>query len=146
MDIIEAFIPYLIIIAFIAFIPLLGISNAKMSGWTKLAEKYPCNEVSIGDTSSFSYMMVNNVQYNRTIDLGVNETHLYLKISFPMNFGAKPLLIPYTAIKGKQMGWDLINRVFLTIDGVEINMSIKDADRMVEASKGAWNYQKQPSK
>lgn len=141
MEFLEPYFDYVFHAGFIALWLIICLALAKISGWSQLAKIYPCKEKFSGSKSYFSTICINGANYINVVTIGVNQTHFYLKLMFIFSFGSKPLLIPYTAIKGKISKWGPSNSVDLNINNIILNLSIKQADRMVKASKGTWHYQ-----
>ena len=131
-------------IFFVVMWLLISFTFSKITGWSRLAEKYRINtkpESKLMQAVQVfwgSALMAGNIY-----TLGGNSKGMYLGVLFPFRAGHPPLLIPWYDIKAKKVDRLFIPRVQLTFGGglsrpFEINERV--AKKLKDASNGQFNY------
>lgn len=82
-----------------------------ISGWTHLAQRFPCGERKPERWASGCSVTVGRLGYNHCISMGSDQNGLYLRVAMPFisRLGHQPLYIPWseisTAVEGKRL-WE----------------------------------------
>lgn len=111
-------------VVFIAMWLAISFHISKSSGWAKLAEKYSANYPHKDQLNFKTITAVFDEQaFRNVLKCAVNSNGVYLKITFPFNFGFKKLFIPWHAIstveqeqdKRTESSLSLVNKFLDTI-------------------------------
>ena len=133
--------PLLFIVGWILLCKLL----AHLAGWTELASLYPETMPFAGDKWQMQSMRMDWVNYNNCITFGANWSGIYLSMLFLLRPGHSNLVIPWSAITGREQSGVFSNVVALTIRGPKdrtITISRKLADRLEANAAGVWTYER----
>ena len=141
-------LPLIIVGAFIAFV-LFWLAVvwviAQMGGWPRLAEKYPARQPWNPQCWSLQSALLRRwSQYRGVIRFCADSEALHLSVLFPFSLAHKPLSIPWQEITGqKKMRFFYYGVELRFQQAPKIPMHIRRAlaDRLVEASGGAWQYE-----
>jgi len=124
--------------------PIVLFTISKITGWTRLAEKYrtwedPESNVMRAVRVNWGNIMITGNIYT----IACNRTGLYLGVLFPFRLFHPPLLIPWHEIKTNRINGVMNKRVQLQLDKnlsrpFEIVESI--AERIKLGSNGKFTY------
>ena len=119
---------------------------AQIAGWPQLAEKYPGREPWNPKCWSLQSALLRGwSQYRAVLRVCADREALHLSVIFPFSIAHKPLTIPWQEISGKKKTRWLYYGVELRCQqapNIPIHIRTTLADHLVEASDGAWHYDK----
>jgi len=117
---------------------------SKISGWSRLAEKYQTSEkpeskvMQAVQAQWGSFMIAGNIY-----TIACNSEGMYLGVLFPFRFGHPPLLIPWYDIKTSKVGGLIKNRIRLKFGNAisrPFEIYERTAEKIKECSNGKFNY------
>lgn len=118
---------------------------AQLGGWPKLAEKYPGRELQSPQCWSLQSAVFGRwMGYRGVLRACADSEALHFSVMFPFSLANAPLSIPWDEIHGKKKSRLFYTAVELRFQQapdtpVEIRQTL--ADRLVEATGGAWHYE-----
>ena len=116
-------------------------SPLKETRWHELARKYPLTEKFNGEKLYYRTAMINEVTLNNMLTLGINSTHLYISITSILPSKNKAIYIPLKHIYARKRTDVFSDLITFTIEGVNIRFHQDLAQRLVQASNGAFSFQ-----
>lgn len=119
-----------------------------MSGWTQLAERFHHTEKFGGKYYRFQSARMKQVNFSSALEMGVNETGLYLVPMILFRLFHKPLLVPWGEIHAEPFKKFLFNGYCLTFKSfpdITLEMYNRTFERMMEYLKGQTGFQQPPS-
>ena len=143
----ETIPPYLIIPGAVIIFALFWFGVvwliAQMSGWPKLAEKYPARQLWNETCWSLQSALVRWAQYRGILRVCADAEGVHFSVIFPFSVSQQPFSVPWTEVTGHKKRISFIYGVelhFQQVPSVTIKISTRLADNLVEASSGAWKY------
>jgi hypothetical protein len=116
-----------------------------MSGWSELAGRYHFPEKFHGEYYRSQSARLNQANYNRVLEMGVNETGLYLVPMWFFRLFHKPLLVPWGEIHAepfkKYIFFKGYRLTFRSFPGITLEMQSRAFDKMIEYLKAKTGYQ-----
>ena len=95
--------------------------------WKRLEELYRTNDSPPSNLKRFEYGSVGIANYRGSLCVGITQKGLYLSIVPILNFGLKPILIPWTAIQSiETYGIPLFKRVCLTVSSPSVKIFLRN--------------------
>ncbi|MCP4421745.1 MAG: hypothetical protein GY805_34465 [Chloroflexi bacterium] len=141
-------VPYMIIgglIAFALFWSVIVWLIAQIAGWPKLVEKYPprrpWNETCWRLQSAQIRTWAN---YNGILKVCADAEGIHISTILPFSMGNAPFSVPWSEINGRKRERFLLSIVelrFQRVPDIPMQISLVLADRLVQASGGAWLYE-----
>ena len=118
---------------------------AQIAGWPKLAEKYPprrpWNETCWRMQSAQLRRWAN---YNGILKVCADAEGIHISTIFPFSIGNAPFSVPWSEINGRKRQRFVISIVelrFQRVPDIPMQISPALADRLVEVSGSAWQYE-----
>ena len=133
-------------LAIVAFWSAIVWIIAQISGWPKLAEKYPRREPWNPKCWSLQSALLRGwSQYRSVLRVCADSESLHLSVIFPFSMAHKPLTIPWHEVSGqKKRRWFYygVELRFQQTPDIPIHITTRLADHLVEATDGDWHYEK----
>ncbi len=133
------------LIAFALFWSAVVWSISLTAGWPKLVEKYPSrqpwNETCWRMQSARIRKWAN---YNGILNVCADAEGVHFSTIFLFAIGNAPFSVPWPEINGLKQQRFLLSTVelrFQRVSNIPIQISLVLANRLVEASGGAWQYE-----
>ena len=137
--------PYLYPVVFAGLALLILYVLSRMGGWNRLAENYKSSREFVGEKWYMQTIRIGLVNYKNAITIGCNNVSLYLSVLFPFSFGHPKLEIPLSDITGVERKGMLVRYIELSFrraPDTKLRLYKMAADRVEQASKGAWSYER----
>ncbi len=87
-------------LTYLLLIPIVWFSLSwllsRISGWHRLAERYPGIRTIEGETASLRSGRIGPVNYYSCLKFGINDEGLLISIAPPFRLGHRPLFIPWS--------------------------------------------------
>lgn len=115
-----------------------------MSGWTKLAGQFHFSDKFEGKYYRFQSGRMNQVNFSSSIEMGVNETGLYLVPMILFRLFHKPLLIPWGELQAepfKRFLFKGYRLTFRSFPGITLEVYRGTFDKMIEYLKAQTGFQ-----
>jgi len=134
--------PEIVFFGFVGFLIGLFILIARISGWTTLATFYRFSGSFSGEHWRFqSAQMRWRMGYNNCLNIGINESGLYLSVFFPFRFGHPDLFIPWADISmspHKGFMSKTIELKFRQAPMIPFRVTLRLAQKMEKAAGRVW--------
>jgi hypothetical protein len=118
---------------------------AQVSGWPRLAEKYPARQPWNPKCWSLQSALLRGwSQYRGILRICADSEALHLSLLFPFSIAHRPLTIPWREISGRKKTRFFYYGVelrFQQTPTIPIHITRRLADRLVEVSDGSWRYE-----
>lgn len=99
--------------AALLWIVMLGVSY--ISGWRKLAQRFPANRPPGGERFAIQSASVGGISYNNCMTIYRDEYGLHFYVWFPFRAGHPPMLIPWTEMH-RPVESSFLGMKFVTVD------------------------------
>ncbi len=133
------------LIAFALFWSAIVWLIAQMAGLPKLAAKYPprrpWNETCWRMQSAQLRRWAN---YNGILKVCADAEGIHISTLFPFSIGNAPFSVPWSEINGRKRQRFMVSIVelrFQRVPDIPVQINLTLANRLVQASGGAWQYE-----
>jgi len=119
--------PYIFPFYFVALWVAVSYTLSKKSGWSRLTEKYQFSQKFEGQYFRFQSAKMNKINFNSALEIGVNDSGMYLVPMILLRLFHKPILIPWNEIQAEPLKRFLFKGYRLTFRSFpSIKMEISD--------------------